>query len=95
MAGEERQDRARRGYWPVLRALRLVLQQFPANTPQQETAPIKDSSPYIVENKESAKKAPAKIQCSLQRIKAACRTIAKRKASNRRVRELWYAGCVR
>jgi len=92
---DERQDGARQGYWPVLRALRLVLQRFPANTLPQETAPMKASSPYTAENKASAKEASAKTQFSLQRTKAACKTIAKRKASHRRVRELWYAGCVR
>ena len=34
--GDERQDRARPGYWSVLRALQLVLQKFPANSLQQE-----------------------------------------------------------
>ena len=92
---DERQDRARRGYWPVLRALQLVLQQVPANTLPQEKTPMKDSSPDIAESRESAKKVLAKTECSLQRVKAACRVIAKRKASNRRVKELWYAGCVR
>jgi len=56
---------------------------------------MKNSLLPIAENEASAKKVSAKTQCSLQRIKAAFKIIAKRKASNRRVRELWYAGCVR
>jgi len=56
---------------------------------------MKNSLLSIAENEAGAKKVSAKTQCALQRIKTACRTIAKRKASNRRVRELWYAGCVR
>ncbi len=56
---------------------------------------LEDSAPYEGENNGVAGKDSAKTQCSLQRIRGACKTIAKRRASNRRIKELWYAGCVR
>jgi nitrate reductase molybdenum cofactor assembly chaperone len=92
---DERQERARRGYWPVLRALRLVLQRFPANTLPQKITPIKGSAPCIAKGGANAKQVSAKTQYSLQRIKAACKVIAKREASHRRAKKLWRAGCVR
>ena len=56
---------------------------------------MKNSLLSIAENEASAKQVSAKTKCSLKRIKAAFRTIVKRKASHRRARELWYAGRVR
>ena len=56
---------------------------------------MKNSPLSMVENKKSAKEVLAETQCSLQRIKVAFKVIAKRKTSNRRIRELWYTGSVR
>ncbi len=56
---------------------------------------MKDSLLSIAKNEASAKIVSAKTQCSVQRIKTSFRIIAKRKASNQRARELWYAGCMR
>jgi nitrate reductase delta subunit len=92
---DERQERARHGYWPVLRALRLVLQRFPAKTLPQETSPTKGSALYIAKGGASAKRVSARTQHSLQRIKATCKVIANRAASHRRAKGLWYAGRVR
>jgi nitrate reductase delta subunit len=100
--GGEPQERARQGYRLVLQALDLVLQQFPANTLQQEVAPMITSKGAVTaplsstaENEESAGKIPLKSQHYLRRIKAVFSNIAKRKANDRHAKEQRLAGYLR
>ena len=56
---------------------------------------MKNSPLYSANDAAGAKQDSVRTQCCLQRIKATFKLIAKRKASNRHIRELWYTGCVR
>ena len=92
---DERQDRARQGYRLVLQALHLVLQQFPADNLQQETAPMKDTLLFATENEQIAKKISMKTECcqhSWRRLKVILKNVAGRKANAQRGKELWLAG---
>ncbi len=100
---DKQQERARQGYWLVLHALQLVLQQFPVNSPPPESAPrpmdvtvkMRDSLPCRAKIGARTRKGSAETQGSVQRTKSACRIIAKRKASHQAVRALWFAGWIR